>query len=104
MKFSASAASIFALAGIALSSQPALAQSAAGKPGNGPASVVRGNIFGDGGALANGAAKQEPSKAPLPAGYAYDANGRIGFVGNAGGSASTVKTWDAPAGGWQSSK
>ena len=28
--------------------------------------------------------KQAPSRAPLPAGYAYDANGRIGFVGTTG--------------------
>ena len=36
-------------------------------------------------------AKQEPSKAPLPPGYAYDANGRIGFVGgtDAGGKTGT---------------
>jgi hypothetical protein len=141
MKLNASAASIFVLAGVALSSQPALSQSAmGGAPGGptmapapvrqaptdipSPAPAASTNLLTPmnnglsarpraagisenesprpsdrnlpvaNGTTGNGL-KQEPSKAPLPPGYAYDANGRIGFVGNAnektgGGTAPSI--------------
>ena len=142
MKLNDSAASIVVLAGIALSLQPALSQSAmGGAPGGptmapapvrqapnltpSPAPAASTNLLTPmnnglsatpraagisenesprpsdrtlpvaNGTTSNGGSKQEPSKAPLPPGYAYDANGRIGFVGNAnektdGGTAPSI--------------
>jgi hypothetical protein len=143
MKLNASVASMIVLAGMALSAQPALSQSATGAPGapgaapqsrmapaptaptpanpnDASISTTRSNIrhgnaiSADPGtsaptpvppanpndSLVNTShsnirhsgqnrtvnpstteQKQEPSKAPLPSGYAYDANGRIGLVG-----------------------
>ncbi len=80
-------------------------QGATGAPGKADSDVYRANAFAikkDAKAPAGGP-KQEPSKAPLPAGYAYDANGRIGFLGGGdaggktgnGGALPTLSSKDA---------
>lgn len=118
MNVKASVASIFVLAGISLSSQPALSQSAmGGAPAVTPAPAPRlaptprapavmpnasvtaptpsttgagikfegttnvEPLLNNSAKASGGGARQEPSKAPLPSGYAYDATGRIVFVG-----------------------
>jgi hypothetical protein len=66
---------------------PTASGKATGEPGKAKSDVYRANAFAIKDAKAPaGGPKQAPSKAPLPSGYAYDANGRIGFVGNTGTS------------------
>ena len=64
-----------------------------GLSGNGGAGGAPSGLSGNGGAGGRGGnggngGTQAPSSAPLPSGYAYDATGRIVFVGGAGGAPS----------------
>ena len=67
-----------------------------GLSGNGGAGGAPSGLSGNGGAGGRGGnggngGTQAPSSAPLPSGYAYDATGRIVFVGGAG-----LETGDNP--------